>query len=216
MTRILKFLLLTFLLITNLSFQSRQNYNPIYLHITGTIYDYKTNKPIKKYPIFLSRNKIRYLTFHDDDIDIEGKTVTRKNGQFFIDAWLNKNDPTFWLLTKDFAQIKFVGIDTAKLKYGDTLNVGQIWLVSYDNELKEESYNLPKEDSKKEKNTREKYSLSDLKTLFPNDSLVKRMTINSIDTTNGLITRLNFGPNMPRGTIIQSYKTLTFKINVQN
>ena len=205
--------IITIILIASLfglmSFLPESDYTPMRVFIKGKIVNLKTGKHLKKTVVHLDDNKMDEIDFYPDHVLIDTDKTNNK-GDFLIDSYIDKNDLQFWLKIEEFAQLNVLIPNLDTTKRSDTIDLGIIYFVSYDNELEVEEYNMP-ESKKKKKEKYKKYSIAQVDSIFNLPKSDYGMELNQIDTINGLITRYNFGPNNPRGTTIKKYKQLTFK-----
>lgn len=196
-------------LIGLMSFIPESDYSPMEIIIKGKIVNLKTGKPLRKTLVYFDDKKMDEIDFYPDEVLIDSDKTNYK-GDFLIDFWIDKNDPQLWIKVEEFAQLNICipNIDTTK--YSDTIDVGTIFFIPYNNELEVEAYNMP-ESRKKRKDKFKKYSIVQVDSLFKLPKTDYGMVLNSIDTINGLITRYNFGPGNPRGTTIKKYKQVTLR-----
>ncbi|MGB1037237.1 MAG: hypothetical protein ACPGYY_01230 [Bacteroidia bacterium] len=192
-----------------MSFLPKSDYAPMRVFIKGKILNLKTGKPLKKTVVHLDDKKMDEIDFYPEDVLIDSDK-TNNNGDFLSDTYVDKNDLQFWLKIEEFAQLNVLIPNLDTTKRSDTIDLGNIYFVSYNNELEVEEYNMPKS-KKKKKEKYEKYSIAQVDSIFNLPKSDYGMELNPIDTINGLITRYSFGPNNPRGTTIKNYKQLTFK-----
>ena len=196
-----------------LSFVSKNDYSPMRICVKGKIPNLKTATPLKKTNVYIYSKQMDEIDFNPEIGLIDfGKTDNK--GEFLIDTHIDKSNLQFWIKINEFAQLNVCvpKIDTSKLS--DTIHLGTIYFVPYQNELEVESYNMPKSKPIREKEIYEKYSIAQVDSIFNLTGSNYGMILNPVDTVDGSITRYNFGPNKARGTKIKKYKQITFKMTI--
>lgn len=178
------------------------DYEPKYITVTGIILDFATDKPLRRKNVFI--NDSYYLYGKPDEFDDFDRSNFR--GHFTLDTWINVNKPELHLYVKDYAQAIFINCPLDSTNNHDTIHLGAIYLAQYDNEMDEKRYNMPEE---KEQPIKDLMSISQIESILKSNPDKYNMTM-EIDTTEMLITRYNFGRDKPRGTTIQSFKTISF------
>lgn len=148
------------------------------------------------------------IDFYPDDVLIDS-AKTDNNGCFLIGTYVDKTNPGFWLKIKEFAQINVLIPNLDTTKQSDTIDLRITYLVPYDNELTIKEHNMP-ESKKKEIEKYEKFSISQVDSIFSIKNSPYKMELNPVDTIVER-TGYNFGPNTPRGISIMKYKQLTFQ-----
>lgn len=191
-----------------MGFTTMYNYAPIRIFVKGKIINLKTGKPIKKKIVYIGDERMDEVNFQFDEALIDaGKTNCK--GNFFISSFIDKNNLQFWLKTKEFAPLNIFTPNLNTTQLSDTIDLGIIYFVPYDNELEVTSFNIPKS-RKKRKGKYKKYTIRQVDSIFKLSTHTYDMQLNPIDTIISM-SRYNFGSNKPRGTTIKHFKQLTFK-----
>lgn len=176
-------------------------YDPERIVVRGKLIVLSGDRIIKHQTVFLNEHPFR----NGIDRNLDDHTKSDSHGEFMLHTWIDKNNPCIYLHVDDYAEVAFINCHVESSESFDTLDLGNIYLAQYDNELTEERYNMPRQKQPPKKVALK--SVSEIDSTLKSNPEKYDMYL-TIDTTQNAITRYNFGPKKPRGTTIQSYLTI--------
>lgn len=117
-----------------MSFEVKNEYSPMRIIIKGKIVNRKTGKPLKRTNIYLDGKAMQEINFYPDDLLFDTDKTNRK-GEFLIVTYIDKNDLHLWLKIEEFAQLNILIANLDTTSSYETIDLGLIYFVPYDNEL---------------------------------------------------------------------------------
>lgn len=193
-----------------MSFAHSKGYDPKKLVVKGKIINLKTNKRLKRFTIFIDVEKFTESPYGIDLI----KTymgVTNSKGDFLIDIDINKHSLKFGIkATRPFAPVDMhaLSLDTAKTT-ADTLDLGNVYLVPYDNEFEAKAQYMPIYKQQVKRKYR-KFTLQEIDSIFNLPTSNYNMEMDEIDSFSNRIQNYDISRKKGYGYSTERYKWLTF------
>ncbi|NQY07039.1 MAG: hypothetical protein HRT68_12845 [Flavobacteriaceae bacterium] len=177
--------------------------------IQGKAIDLYTNKPLKRKKIYVDDKN--YDPYNNNRYSDYYPGRTNSKGEFsFFPTCVDGNSLSFWFNINNYASINFTNIKIDNDKLIDTIDIGTVYLVPYDEELKIiEKINMG--DFKFKKKKLKRYSINKIDSMFSLESYQKKynMNLKSVDTLVSA-SKYNFGNKRGKGFLTIEYKLISF------